>query len=237
MSFLPPASPISPGTANVSILSDSESNCDSIDHTSLSTFESLVSTSTPMEASRRSAVSLPANILESTAILSPAVPVEPPRPELRCAVKAMTWTHSDWNSALTSGNFSKDHSQRNRETTPAMARRLQRDAREDNAMRQDFLAKDMAAWDGLSVGQVEKRAKGIRLAYCSPPLKGGFTENTCAALNLLTRLERLNLSQNELVGPLPGLQLGRLASLRQLQLQGNRLTGPLPASLTLLGGL
>ena len=58
----------------------------------------------------------------------------------------------------------------------------------------------------------------------------GLTGPIPAELNYLTKLERLDLSDNNLTGPIPA-ELNYLINLEELDLRGNQLTGCVPAGL------
>ena len=107
------------------------------------------------------------------------------------------------------------------EQEEAQARREARRARDFDEFRQEQLEADVGKWDGVMClsGRVHK----LNLARCRPPLHGPLG-GLLGSLNLLTDLQRLNLSSNKLTGPVPGLALARLANLKQINLSSNKLT-------------
>jgi hypothetical protein len=86
------------------------------------------------------------------------------------------------------------------------------------------LERDMCAWEG--VGVMEGRIHSFSLIGCQVPCP--LSNLIGADLGLISELQRINLSNNQLHGPLPIQEsLAALRMLRQLSLSRNCLSGPL----------
>jgi len=95
---------------------------------------------------------------------------------------------------------------------------------EEESSRRVLLAVDMCQWEGLSL--MDGRVTRLHLSGCSPSLQGSAVLGP--ELGRMSELERINLNNNKISGPLPLLEcLGRLSFLRQLSLSNNQISGSL----------
>jgi len=105
--------------------------------------------------------------------------------------------------------------------------------RETEEVRKGKLLLDIGKWQGVACSR--GRFMKLHLARCSPPLMGAL--NTYPGFTNLSDMSRLNLSCNQLSGPIPGKDIARLFTLTQLKLSKNLLTGCIPKQLTQLKNL
>ena len=98
-------------------------------------------------------------------------------------------------------------------------------------------------WEGSSLGGTPLRVHGVSLENprhlsnrAPPPTLSGLHRSLPAVMGRLTQLRVLNLTRNQLTGPIP-TELGELSGLQELYLDSNHLSGQIPPALGRLSAL